>query len=64
MEKIIERRLIKAIESIEKSLNTLAEDAKANRKLKEEILDKLITVEEKVSDIKIDPFGLNEGDKL
>lgn len=62
MEKIIEIRLIKAIESIEKSLNTLAEDAKANRELKEEILNKLITVEEKVSDIQIDSFGLNEGD--
>lgn len=64
MERIVELRLINAIESIEKSLNTLAEDAKANRKLKEEVLDKLITVEEKVSDIKIDPFGLNEGEKL
>lgn len=50
------------LESIAKSLSILAEDTKASRELRIEqikITDEMI---EKITDLKDDPFGLNERD--
>lgn len=56
-EELIER-LVVATESIAKSLSTLAEDAKANRTLKEKIVSDFDSLENAIQDLKVDPFGL------
>lgn len=51
-------RIATALESIAKSLNTLAEDTKANKELKVEINAKLNQFEEVLTAFKDDPFGI------
>lgn len=51
-------RSVLALESIAKNLNTLAEDAKANRILREENKETLNLLEASIKDIKEDPFNL------
>lgn len=53
-------RIANALENIEKSLSTLAEDAKANRKLREENEKMFSKLEQKLSELAEDPFGLDK----
>lgn len=55
-------KLILTLEGINKSLRSLAKDAKANKKLKTEINSKLTDLESSLESLKKDPFGLNERD--
>ena len=58
MNEEIANRTVLALESIANSLNTLAEDAKANRILREENKETLNLLEASIKDIKEDPFNL------
>jgi hypothetical protein len=51
---------VEALESIAKSLSTLAEDTKARKELNIEIHNRLENLEEVLLDLKNDPFGLNK----
>lgn len=53
-------RIAVALESIAKSLSTLAEDTKANKDLKIEVLKNLERMEKIIHEIKANPFGLNK----
>ena len=53
-------RIAVALESIAKSLSTLAEDTKTNKDLKLEVLEKLEHMEKTIHEIKANPFGLNK----
>lgn len=53
-------RGVEALESIENSLSTLAEDTKARKDLNVEIHNRLENLEEVLLDLKDDPFGLNK----
>lgn len=53
-------RGVEALESIAKSLSTLAEDTKARKELNIEIHNRLENLEEVLLDLKNDPFGLNK----
>ena len=55
-------RIAIALESIANSLSTLAEDAKANRGLKESLIKNIDDMQETIEKLKEDPFGLNERD--
>lgn len=54
----MEKRLVKAIESIEKSLSILAKDTKTNRKAKLEATEQLENLVTKIEESKDDPFGI------
>lgn len=62
--KELEKRKIESLESIAKSLSTLAEGTKANKDLKIEIYEKMTVLEKMLASLKEDPFnfGLNERD--
>lgn len=53
-----ERRTIAALESIANSLNTLAEDAKANRVLREGNKEMFGQLEASIKDLRDNPFNL------
>ncbi|WP_088838957.1 hypothetical protein [Listeria sp. ILCC792] len=55
-----EKRIINALESIEKSLRVLAENAKASKELKDLIVENLEGLESSLQDLKDDPFGLKQ----
>ncbi|WP_270659645.1 hypothetical protein [Enterococcus thailandicus] len=55
-------RILIALESIAKSLSTLAEDTKAKKQLNIEIHNRLEKLEGVLLDLKDDPFGLNKRD--
>lgn len=54
-------RIAAALESISKSLSNLAEDTKANKDLKIEVLKNLEGMEKIICEVKENPFGLNKG---
>lgn len=58
----LEERKIKSLESIADSLSTLAEDTKANRKLRIENRELLEGLTIKIQKLADDPFGL-KGDE-
>lgn len=55
-----ERRMVDALESIEKSLRVLAEDAKAGKELKAQMLSDFESLQNSIQDLKDNPFGLKE----
>lgn len=55
-----ELRIITALESIAKSLSTLAEDTKAKKEVSEKINKRLEDFETVLMELKDDPFGLNK----
>lgn len=57
-----EIRLINILSNMEKSLSSLAEDTKANKKLREENQELFLGLEKSIKDLKENPFGLNKGD--
>lgn len=57
MNTITEERIVTALETIAKSLSSLAEDTKANKELKIEINDNLNQFDEVLAAFKDDPFG-------
>ncbi|WP_144771879.1 hypothetical protein [Enterococcus casseliflavus] len=59
MDKYLERIAI-ALESAAKSLSTLAEDTKANKDLKIEVLANLEGMEKSIREIQENPFGLRQ----
>lgn len=56
-------RIAVALESIAKSLSTLAEDTKTNKDLKLEVLKNLEHMEKTIHEIKANPFGFKKGDR-
>lgn len=56
-------RIATALESISKSLSTLAEDTKANRELKESLIKNIDDMQNSIEDLKEDPFRLKEKTK-
>ncbi|MFB8447626.1 hypothetical protein ACFC3Z_00850 [Enterococcus thailandicus] len=58
----MDERILIALESIAKSLSTLAEDTKAKKQLNIEIHNRLEKLEGVLLDLKDDPFGLNKRD--
>lgn len=56
MDNYLERIAI-ALESAAKSLSTLAEDTKANKELKIEVLGNLEGMQETIREMKENPFG-------
>ncbi|MCO5477692.1 hypothetical protein IGJ28_000322 [Enterococcus sp. AZ091] len=52
-------RIAAALESIAESLSTLAEDTKANKDLKLEVLKNIERMEKTICEVKDNPFGLN-----
>lgn len=57
MDNYLERIAI-ALESIEKSLSNLAEDTKANKDLKIEVLENIEGMEKIIHEMKENPFGI------
>ena len=57
------QRICNALEGIEKSLSTLAEDTKANKELRESNRVMFQELESKVEDLASDPFGLKAKQK-
>lgn len=57
MDNYLERIAI-AIESVAKSLSTLAEDTKANKDLKIEVLENIEGMEKIICEMKENPFGI------
>ncbi|MGL9971431.1 hypothetical protein [Enterococcus sp. DIV1420a] len=55
-----DKRTVIALESIAKSLSTLAKDVKANRELREKNIKIFSELENKVNDLAEDPFGIKE----
>ena len=55
-----EGRMATALEGIEKHLSTLAEDTKANKELKIDVISKMNNLEQSIERLSKDPFGLNE----
>lgn len=53
-------RIAVALESIAKSLSTLAEDTKANRELREQNIKLFNKLENKINDLVKDPFGFKQ----
>lgn len=53
-------RIAAALESISKSLSTLAEDTKANKDFKIEVLENLEGMEKTIREIQENPFGLRQ----
>lgn len=53
-------RIAAALECISKSLSTLAEDTKANKDFKIEVLENLEGMEKKIREIQENPFGLRQ----
>ena len=51
-------RIAIALESIEKSLSNLAEDTKANKDLKIEVMENLEGMEKTIREMKENPFGI------
>ncbi|MDN6627042.1 MAG: hypothetical protein L0K82_07495 [Pisciglobus halotolerans] len=56
-------RAVKALEGIEKSLSTLAEDTKANKELKTELYQKMTGFEEILTELKENPFGFESDER-
>ncbi|EOS7924854.1 hypothetical protein AB1I58_08295 [Enterococcus hirae] len=54
------KRIARALESIAKSLNIIAEDTKVNRELRQEQVKMFNELEEKINDLIEDPFSLNK----
>lgn len=55
-----EKRIVNALESIDKSLRVLAEDAKAGKELKAQMLSDFEGLQNNIQDLKDDPFGLKQ----
>lgn len=53
-------RIAAALESISKSLSALAEDTKANKDFKIEVLENLEGMKKKIREIQENPFGLRQ----
>ncbi|OTP10398.1 hypothetical protein A5844_002098 [Enterococcus sp. 10A9_DIV0425] len=60
MNKLDTKRIARALESIAKSLNIIAEDTKVNRELRQEQVKMFNELEEKINDLIEDPFSLNK----
>lgn len=58
----LNREIINELKNISKSLNTLAEEVKANRERKDKIIEMFNEMEKSIQELREDPFGLNEGD--
>ncbi|EOS7805239.1 hypothetical protein E3O86_RS12770 [Enterococcus hirae] len=52
------KRVTRALESIAKSLNIIAEDTKVNRELRHEQVKMFNELEQKINDLAKNPFGL------
>lgn len=55
-----EKRIVEALESIEKHLSTLAKDTKANKELRIENRDLFADLEKKIEDLAKNPFNLSD----
>lgn len=55
-----EKRIVTALESIEKSLRVLAEDAKASKELKTQMLSDFEGLQSSIQDLKDNPFWLKQ----
>lgn len=52
------KRITRALDSIAKSLNIIAEDTKVNRELRQEQVKMFNELEQKINDLAKNPFGL------
>jgi hypothetical protein len=60
MSGITDVRIASALESVDKSLRVLAENAKAGKELKTQMLSDFECLQSSIQDLKDNPFGLKE----
>lgn len=58
MIQITDIRIVRSLAGIERSLSILAEVAKSDKDLKKQLIDNMNTFEEKLKELKENPFGL------